>query len=89
MHVITMDDDYPIVAKNDGIVIKTEKMEVDKIYHCIYQDKVFLFFKDEQQLLNCYEVEDVETAETIRSNPDPESIKAILEKAVKKQQEKI
>jgi len=82
-------DDYPIVAKDDGIMIKTEKMEVDKIYHCIYQNKVFLFFKDEQQMLNCYEVEDPETAEAIKSSPDSESIKAILEKAAKKQQEKL
>lgn len=83
-----MDDDYPIVATNDGIVIKTEKMQVDKIYHCIHQNKVFLFFKDEQQILNCYEVEDAETAEAIKSSTDSESIKAILEKAAKKQQEK-
>jgi hypothetical protein len=82
-------DDYPIVAKDDGIMIKTEMMEVDKIYHCIYQNKVFLFFKDEQQMLNCYEVEDTETAEAIKSSPDSESIKAILEKAAKKQQEKL
>ncbi|MFY3740409.1 MAG: hypothetical protein HMLIMOIP_000847 [Candidatus Nitrosomirales archaeon] len=84
-----MDDDYPIVATNDGIVIKTEKMKVDKIYHCIHQNKVFLFFKDEQQLLNCYEVEDAETAEAIKSSPDSESIKSILEKVAKKQQEKL
>ncbi len=84
-----MDDDYPIVATNDGIVIKTEKMQVDKIYHCIHQNKVFLFFKDEQQMLNCYEVEDAETAEAIKSSPDSKSIKAILEKAAKKQQEKL
>jgi len=84
-----MDDDYPIVATNDGIVIKTEKMQVDKIYHCIHQNKVFLFFKDEQQLLNCYEVEDAETVEAIKSSPDSESIKSILEKAAKKQQEKL
>ena len=87
--MITMEDDYPIVAKDDGIVIKIEKMEVDKIYHCIYQDKVFLFFKDEQELLNCYEVQDMEAAEAIRSNPDSESVKTILEKAAKKQQEKL
>ena len=84
-----MDDDYPIVATDDGIIIKTEKLEVDKIYHCIYQNKVFLFFKDEQQLLNCYEVEDAEAVEAIKSNPDSESIKGILEKAAKKQQEKL
>jgi len=87
--MITMDDDYPIVAKSDGIVIKTEKMEVDKIYSCIYQDRVYLFFKDEHELLNCYEVEDKEAAEAIKSNPDSASIKTILEKTAKKQQEKL
>ena len=81
-----MSDDYPVIAKEDGIVIKTEKMEVDKIYLCIYQDKVFLFFKDEHELLNCYEVEDKEAAEAIKANPDSDSIKAILERQAKKQQ---
>lgn len=87
--MITMDDDYPIVAKEDGIVIKTEKMDVDKIYPCVYRDKVYLFFKDEHELLNCYEVEDKEAAEAIKANPDSDSIKAILENAARKQQEKI
>jgi len=86
--MITMGED-PIVAKKDGIVIKTEKMEVDKIYPCIYQDRIYLFFKDEHELLNCYEVEDKETAEAIKANPDSDSIKTILEKAAKKQQQKL
>ncbi|MFQ5970067.1 MAG: hypothetical protein ACE5J2_06200 [Nitrososphaerales archaeon] len=81
-----MSDDYPVIAKKDGIVIKTEKMEVDKIYPCIYQNKVFLFFKDEQGLLSCYEVEDKEAAEAIKANPDSDSIKAVLERQAKKQQ---
>ena len=87
--MVTMDDDYPIVAKKDGIVIKTEKMDVDKIYQCVYQDRVYLFFKDEHELLNCYEVEDKEAAEAIKANPDSNSVKTILEKAAKKQQEKL
>jgi len=84
-----MGNDDPIVAKEDGIVIKTEKMEVDKIYPCIYQNRVYLFFKDEHELLNCYEVEDKEAAEAIKANPDSNSVKTILEKAAKKQQEKL
>ncbi len=82
-------DDPPVVAKEDGIVIKTEKMAVDKIYSCVYQGNVYLFFKDEHELLNCYEVEDKETAEAIKANPDSDSIKMILENAAKKQQGKI
>lgn len=82
-------NDEPIVAKEDGIVIKTEKMAVDKIYPCIYQDRVYLFFKDEHELLNCYEVEDKEAAEAIKANLDSDSIKTILEKAAKKHQKKL
>ena len=84
-----MGNDDPIVAKEDGIVIKTEKMEVDKIYPCIYQNRVYLFFKDEHELLNCYEVEDKEAAEAIKANPDSDSIKTILEKVARKQQQKL
>jgi hypothetical protein len=84
-----MSDDYPIIAKEDGIVIKAEKMEVDKIYPCVYHDKVYLFFKDEHELLNCYEVEDSEAAEAIKANPDSNAVKTILEEAAKKQQEKL
>lgn len=75
----------PITTKDDGIVIKTEKLETGKIYACIYKEKVYLFFRDEHDLLNCYEVEDKETAEAIKTNPESEAIKTILEEAAKKQ----
>jgi hypothetical protein len=42
------DNDYPVLAESEGIKIKTEKMVVDKLYHCIYDNKVFLFYKDEE-----------------------------------------
>ncbi len=83
-----MMDDYPVVVREDGIVIKTEKMEVDKIYSCVYEDRVYVFFKDEHELLNCYEVEDKEAAEAIKANPDPEAIKIILKNAAEKQKGK-
>ena len=51
-----IDKDYPVVAEQDGIKIKTEKMIADELYHCIYDNKVFLFYKDDQSLLHCYEV---------------------------------
>ena len=41
-------DDYPVVAGQDGIKLKTEKMVADRLYHCIYDGKVFLFYKDGQ-----------------------------------------
>jgi hypothetical protein len=36
-------DDYPVRVEQDGIKLKTEKMVIDQLYHCIYESKVFLF----------------------------------------------
>jgi len=63
------DTQYPIVAENDGIKIKTEKMIIDKLYYCIYDYKVFLFYKDEQSLLHCYEIQDPEVVKEIVEKP--------------------
>ncbi|HZB80456.1 MAG TPA: hypothetical protein VE264_04185 [Nitrososphaera sp.] len=63
------DNDYPVRAESEGIKIKTEKMVTDKLYHCIYDDKVFLFYKDEESLLHCYEVQNPEAVKEIAQNP--------------------
>ena len=71
------EEEYPVVVQADGnIKLKIEKMETDKLYHCIHDDTVFLFFKDEAGLLNCYEVNDPHTVSEISKNPA--DIKAIL-----------
>jgi hypothetical protein len=64
-----IDDDYPVVAGQDGIKIKIEKMTTDELYHCIYDNKVFLFYKDEQSLLHCYEVEHPDAVREIAEKP--------------------
>ncbi len=61
--------EYPIIAENDGIKIKTESMIIDKLYHCIYDFKVFLFYKDEQSLLHCYEIQDPQVVKEIGEKP--------------------
>lgn len=63
------DGEYPVVIEKDGIKLKTEKMVAEQLYHCIYQNKVFLFYKDEQDLLHCYEVEDPRAVKEIAENP--------------------
>jgi hypothetical protein len=63
------DKDYPVVAEHDGIKIKTEKMIIDKLYHCIYDNKVFLFYKDDQSLLHCYEVQHPDAVREIAEKP--------------------
>ena len=61
--------EYPVVVERDGIKLKPENMVIDQLYHCIFDQKVFLFYKDEQELLHCYEVDDPSAVKEISSNP--------------------
>ena len=58
--------------------MKTEKMVKDQLYHCIYDGKVFLFYKDEEDLLHCYEVDNPSAVKEIAENPA--QIESILQK---------
>ena len=84
--VLVMSEDYPIVVKDDGMTVKPKMMNDNEIYHSVYHNKLYLFFKDENELLKCYEVADNEIAEAIMTNPDSDSIKNILDDYTKKQQ---
>jgi len=75
--------DYPVSIGDEGIKLQTEKMEVDKLYYCIYQNKVMLFFKDKNELLNCYEIEEKEIVEEVRQS-NSEDIEKTLEKYIEK-----
>lgn len=74
--------DYPILIEKEGIKLQTEKMQVDKLYYCVYQDKVMLFFKDKNDLLNCYEIEEKEIVDEVKQSM-PEDIEKTLEKYIK------
>jgi hypothetical protein len=76
--------DYPVVAESEGIKLKPELMEIEKLYYCIFQDKVMLFFKDQNELLNCYEIEDKEIVETVKSS-STEDIENVLQKFIDKE----
>lgn len=77
------DVDYPISIDEKGIKIQPEKMLSDKLYYCIYQNKVMLFFKDKNDLLNCYEIEEKEIVDEVkRSKPD--EIESVLETIIEK-----
>lgn len=75
--------DYPVLIEKEGIKLQTEKMEVDKLYYCIYQDKVMLFFKDKNDLLNCYEIEEKEIVDEVKQSQS-EDIEKVLEKYIEK-----
>ncbi|MDQ6723578.1 MAG: hypothetical protein M3Z01_04860, partial [Thermoproteota archaeon] len=61
----------PIEVDNENkIKIKPELMIVEKLYPFIHENTVFLFFKDENELIHCYEVSDKEVKDNMINNPD-------------------
>jgi hypothetical protein len=70
--------DYPVSVTADGINIKPENMEKEQLYHCIFQNKVLLLFKDSQDFLNCYEIEEEDLVNKIK-NADNVDLEKILE----------
>ena len=77
--------DYPVTAEPEGVKIKPEKMVTDKLYYCMYKDKVLLFYKDKDDLLNCYEIEEKELVDSIKQSSSPDVIENILQKFIEKE----
>ncbi len=59
--------DYPVSADENGVNLKPEKMEKEKLYHCIFKNKAFLVFKDSQDVMNCYEIEQEDLVEKLEN----------------------
>jgi len=79
---------YPISAEKDGVKIKPELMEKEKMYHCIFNDKVVLIFKDQNEILNCYEIDDEQIVSKDKLSKE-EDIEEILEEYISKENLKI
>jgi hypothetical protein len=60
----------PVITTSNGIKLNPEKMVKEELYYCIYEDRVFLFFKDKEDVLHCYEVSDIDTINKIKESPD-------------------
>ena len=81
--------DYPLSVDENGVNLKPEKMEQEKLYHCIFKNKVILVFKDSQDFLNCYEIEEEDLVNQIkRSNNDAE-LEKLLENYIQDQPQKL
>jgi len=74
----------PITSGDDGIKIKPELMEKEKLYHCIFQDKVLLVYKDSQDILNCYEIEEKELVEKVKQNSDNDTLEKIFDEYIER-----
>ena len=77
--------DYPVTTEPEGVKINPEKMEIDKLYHCVFKDKVLLFFKDQNDMLNCYEIDEKELVDSIKQSSNPDEVESILQKFVEKE----
>jgi hypothetical protein len=70
--------EYPIQAHEKGIKIKPELMVIDKLYYCIYDNSVFIFYKDQEEIMHCYQVDNSSAASEIVNDPD--NLEQILRK---------
>ncbi len=75
--------DYPIVVEPEGVKIRSEKMEVDKLYYCIYQEKILLFYKEKNQILNCYEIAEKDVVDEVKQS-QTDDIEKILQQYIDK-----
>ncbi len=77
--------EYPVSADENGLNLKPEKMEKEKLYHCIFKNKAFLIFKDSQDVLNCYEIEQEDLVEQIRKCNNDGELEKLFVDYIKKQ----
>ena len=73
-----------ISVNDDGVKLKPEIMEKEKLYHCVFNNKIILAFKDHQDFLNCFEIEESEIVDKIKSS-DKGDIEMILEDYIEKE----
>ncbi len=75
---------YPLVPDKNGIKIIPELMEKEKMYYCIQNEKIMLVYKDEQEFLNCYEIEEKEIVEIIKKCQNPDEIERTIQNYLEK-----
>lgn len=73
-----------ISVNDDGIKLKPDIMEKEKLYHCIFNEKIILAFKDHQDFLNCFEIEEAEIVNKIKS-ANGKDVTLILEDYITKE----
>ena len=75
---------YPLTTGKDGIKIQPDKMESETLYHCIFQNKIMLVYKDHNEILNCYEIDEDEIVSKVKAS-NKENIENILEEYIEKE----
>ena len=75
---------YPLLSEKDGIKIQPDKMQTETLYHCVFQNKIMLVYKDQGEILNCYEIDDNEIVSKVKEASDAD-IEKILEEYIEKE----
>ena len=75
---------YPLSSEKDGIKIKPDKMQPETLYHCLFQNKVLLVYRDQNEILNCYEIDDNEIVSKVKEASSVD-IEKILEEYIEKE----
>lgn len=65
-----MSDAPVLIDEENKIKLKPELMIVEKIYPILIDNSIFLFYKDENEMINCYEVVDREIVQKAQKNPE-------------------
>ncbi len=64
-------ENYPVeIDSENKIKLKPKLMIKEKLYPFIHGELVFLFFKDDNELIHCYEILNKEVKDNILKNPD-------------------
>ncbi|RNJ77535.1 MAG: hypothetical protein EB830_01720 [Nitrosopumilus sp. H13] len=74
---------YPVSAGENGLKLRPELMEKERLYHCMFKDKAMLLFKDSMDVLNCYEIEEADLVEKIRSCKDDSELEDLFAEYIK------
>jgi len=76
---------YPLIPDEKGIKIIPERMEKEKMYYCLQNEKLMLVYKDEQEFLNCYEIEEKDLVESVKKCHTPDEIERTIQDYLDKQ----
>lgn len=69
------------MVESDGVKIRSEKMETDKLYYCLYKEKILLFYKEKNDMLNCYEITEKDVINAVKQSQS-DDIENILQRYI-------
>ncbi len=76
---------YPVSSDDAGLNIKPELMEKEKLYHCVFKNKVLLLFKDSQDILNCYAIEEEDLVNQVKNSKNDDEVEKIFEEYIQRE----